>query len=56
MRTGVPVGFGVLTCADESQARARAGGARGNKGFEAMAAAIEQATLTRALHDIETSA
>jgi len=41
--TGVPVTFGVLTVASLEQARARAGGAKGNKGEEAMAAAIDAA-------------
>src|SRR5262249_35503739 len=40
---GVPVGFGVLTCDTLDQALARAGGAAGNKGYEAMAAALEVA-------------
>ncbi|MDA0802922.1 MAG: 6,7-dimethyl-8-ribityllumazine synthase [Planctomycetota bacterium] len=37
---GKPVAFGVLTCQTMAQARARAGGDRGNKGEEAMAAAL----------------
>ena len=41
--TGVPVGFGVLTCETLAQAMARAGGDAGNKGAEAAAAAIETA-------------
>lgn len=41
--TGVPIAFGVLTCQSLEQARARAGGEKGNKGEEAMAAAIESA-------------
>lgn len=40
-QTGVPIGFGLLTCLDADQAEARAGGAMGNKGVEAMAAVIE---------------
>jgi 6,7-dimethyl-8-ribityllumazine synthase len=39
--TGTPVAFGVLTCQSLDQAAARAGGDKGNKGAEAMAAAIE---------------
>lgn len=39
--TGVPVCFGVITASTAQQARDRAGGARGNKGAEAMAAALE---------------
>lgn len=40
-----PVGFGLLTCDDMPQARARAGGAHGNKGWDAAMAAIEMANL-----------
>ena len=43
-RTGVPIGFGLLTCETMEQARARAG-----KGTEAAEAAIEMASLRRAL-------
>src|SRR5690606_627514 len=43
--TGVPVAFGVLTCDDTEQALARVGGEHGNKGAEAMQAAIEMAHL-----------
>ena len=49
VRTGVPIAFGVLTCSTLEQAMARAGGDRGNKGTEAMAAAIETARTLRAL-------
>ena len=45
----LPVTFGVLTCDTMQQARARAGGSAGNKGDEAMRAAIEMANLFRAL-------
>ncbi len=41
--TGMPVGFGVLTCDTMSQAMARSGGEAGNKGAEAAAAAVETA-------------
>lgn len=41
--TGVPIAFGVLTCQTIEQARARAGGDKGNKGAEAMRAAIDAA-------------
>ena len=47
--TGVPVTFGVLTCDNLEQARARAGGELGNKGTEAAVAAIEMALLYRRL-------
>lgn len=48
-RTGVPIGFGVLTCDDEEQAIARAGlpGSVEDKGYEAAMAALATAvTLT----------
>jgi len=40
--TGVPVGFGVLTCDDDEQALDRAGleGSKEDKGWEATAAAL----------------
>ncbi|MGE0135006.1 MAG: 6,7-dimethyl-8-ribityllumazine synthase [Dehalococcoidia bacterium] len=41
----IPVTFGVITSDNLEQAQARAGGAVGNKGREAMLAAIEMATL-----------
>jgi 6,7-dimethyl-8-ribityllumazine synthase len=47
--TGVPIGFGVLTCAEMDQAMARAGGAEGNKGADAALAALEMAALRRLL-------
>ncbi len=46
--TGVPVAFGVLTCQSMAQARERAGGAHGNKGAEAMTAALHMAKIARA--------
>jgi 6,7-dimethyl-8-ribityllumazine synthase len=44
-RTGVPIGFGVLTCDDEEQALARAGlpGSQEDKGYEATVAALATA-------------
>lgn len=45
LATGLPIGFGVLTCAEMSQALARAGGEHGNKGCDAAMAALEMATL-----------
>jgi 6,7-dimethyl-8-ribityllumazine synthase len=41
----LPIGFGVLTCDTEEQAEARAGGAHGNKGWDAALAALEMADL-----------
>jgi 6,7-dimethyl-8-ribityllumazine synthase len=48
VETGVPVGFGVLTCDTLDQALARAGGAAGNKGYDAAAAALDAAAVLRA--------
>jgi 6,7-dimethyl-8-ribityllumazine synthase len=42
---GVPVGFGLLTCDTMAQAEARAGGAHGNKGWDAALAALEMSDL-----------
>ena len=47
--TGVPVIFEVLATEDLAQAEARAGGAHGNKGWEAAQAALEMAALMDAL-------
>jgi 6,7-dimethyl-8-ribityllumazine synthase len=41
----VPIGFGVLTCDTRDQAEARAGGAHGNKGWDAALAVLEMADL-----------
>lgn len=49
--TGVPVAFGVLTVANIEQAQARAGGAKGNKGEEAMIAAIDAVLAIHAAAD-----
>jgi 6,7-dimethyl-8-ribityllumazine synthase len=51
LHTGVPVGFGVLTCDDEQQAIARAGlsGSSEDKGWDAAAAAIATALSLRAM-------
>ena len=49
VRTGVPIGFGVLTCDDEAQALDRAGlpGSREDKGHEAALAAVLTAVTLR---------
>jgi len=47
--TGVPHAFGVLTCETLEQAIDRAGLKMGNKGFEAALAAVEMASLERAI-------
>lgn len=47
LSTGIPVIFGVLTTDSIEQAIERAGTKAGNKGWEAAAAAIEMANLSR---------
>ena len=56
--TGVPIGFGVLTCDDEQQALDRAGlpGSAEDKGFEAATAAIATALALRATPDAASHA
>lgn len=51
VQTGVPVGFGVLTCDDEDQALDRAGlpGSSEDKGYEAAQAAVATAVTLRAV-------
>lgn len=51
IRTGVPVGFGVLTCDNEEQALDRAGleGSHEDKGAEAAEAAVATVVALRAL-------
>jgi 6,7-dimethyl-8-ribityllumazine synthase len=41
----IPIGFGLLTCDTMAQAEDRAGGAHGNKGWDAALAALEMADL-----------
>ena len=48
-QTGVPMTFGVLTTNSVEEALERAGEGFANKGWEAAAAAVEMATLQRAL-------
>ena len=51
IRTGVPVGFGVLTCDNEQQALDRAGleGSHEDKGAEAAEAAVATVVALRAI-------
>jgi 6,7-dimethyl-8-ribityllumazine synthase len=51
--TGVPIGFGVLTCDSDEQARARAGlpGSEEDKGREAALAAIATAVTLRTVSE-----
>lgn len=54
--TGIPVTFGVLTTETYEQAVDRAGGKRGNSGWEAALAAIETARVLDALDKPEDPA
>lgn len=49
MKSGVPVLNGILTTDSIEQAVERAGTKAGNKGFDAMASAIEMVNLTKEL-------
>ena len=50
--SGVPIGFGVLTCDDEAQALDRAGlpGSQEDKGYQASHAALATALALRRVH------
>ncbi|KAB7740605.1 6,7-dimethyl-8-ribityllumazine synthase [Nostocoides sp. F2B08] len=54
VRTGTPVGFGVLTCDTEEQALARAGlpGSREDKGHEAATAALATVLALQEFHPL----
>ena len=47
LETGKPIAFGILTTDTFAQAEARAGGERGNKGYDAAMTAIEMARFGR---------
>ncbi|HEU5269952.1 MAG TPA: 6,7-dimethyl-8-ribityllumazine synthase [Jatrophihabitans sp.] len=51
IRTGIPIGFGVLTCDDEVQALERAGlpESKEDKGYEAAQAALATAVVLRGI-------
>ena len=51
----IPIGFGLLTCDNDAQAEARAGGTHGNKGWDAALAALEMADLFNRLDAAEES-
>ena len=51
LQSGVPVAFGVVTADTPEQARARAGGKKGNKGEEAMRAVLEAIEGMDAIRD-----
>ncbi len=49
-RYDLPVSFGVLTTDAMPQALARAGGGRGNKGYDSAVTALEMVHILRAIH------
>lgn len=49
LETRKPVTLGVLTCASIEEAAARAGGAKGNKGADAMRAALDASSAIRSV-------
>jgi len=51
LRLGVPAAFGVITANTPEQARARAGGDKGNKGTEAMSAVLDTLGAIDAIGD-----
>ena len=51
LESGVPMGFGLLTCETLEQALDRAGGKVGNKGADATLAALEMLGVSDALSD-----
>jgi 6,7-dimethyl-8-ribityllumazine synthase len=53
IRYRVPIGLGVLTVNTNEQALARAGGDKGNKGQEAMAAALDAAHAVHAARHLQ---
>ncbi len=54
VNSGIPIALGVLTCQTIEQAKERAGGSVGNKGHDAMTAAIRLAHSIRALREPAT--
>ena len=51
LESGIPIGFGLLTCDSLEQAEARSGGAVGNKGHEATQAVLEMVALLDSLEN-----
>lgn len=51
IRRRLAIGYGILTVESRDQARARAGGAKGNKGADAAAAALRMIELKRRFGD-----
>jgi 6,7-dimethyl-8-ribityllumazine synthase len=49
VRAGIPVGLGVIIADSMAQAKARAGGHRGNRGGDAALAALAMARVLKKL-------
>lgn len=49
--SGIPIGLGILTTETTQQALERAGGAMGNKGWEAALSALETSSLAKFVAD-----
>ena len=49
LRTGRPVGFGILTTENDEQAHDRAGGKHGNKGYECAQVVVEMVRLVESI-------
>lgn len=47
-----PVGFGILTTENRSQAEARCGGAKGNKGAEAAQVVLDMLQVVESIHKL----
>jgi 6,7-dimethyl-8-ribityllumazine synthase len=47
LENNIPIIFGVLTTDNEEQARERAGGSHGNKGWDAVNTAVEMISITQ---------
>ena len=55
LETGIPVVMGVLTTENMDQAMDRAGGKKGNKGYDVALAALEMANLMRLIGEKDKS-
>lgn len=51
LRSGKPVGFGILTTDTDEQAMDRAGGRHGNKGAEAAQVVVEMVRLLKSIQE-----
>lgn len=54
LKSGVPIGFGLLTCDNIEQAIERAGSKAGNKGADAAAAMLETVGVLKRIQDFSS--